>query len=56
MTSFIDLTEMWQEHKYNLVGDTIRREKWSPERVAEFCNYFCKYLGTTQLNILYKFI
>jgi hypothetical protein len=56
MTSFIQLTEMWRDHKYMQVGQTIRREHWSPERTAEFCAYFCKFLGTSQLNILYKFI
>ena len=56
MTKFVDLTEMWRDHKYTQVGEIIGREKWSPERVAEFCAYFCKYLGTSQLYILYKFM
>lgn len=56
MTSFVDLTEMWQNHMYTQVGDTIHREKWSCSRVAEFCAYVCKYLGTSQLYVLYKFL
>lgn len=56
MTSFETLTEMWQDHKYLKVGDIIKRERWDHQRVAHFCAYFSKYLGTTQLNILYKFI
>ena len=55
-TSFIDLTDMWHDHKYAELGDIIQQENWSASRVAEFCAYFCKYMGTDQLNILYKFI
>ena len=56
MTSFVDLTELWRAGNYIRVGHVIKREHWSQERVAEFCAYFCKYMGTSQLEILYKFI
>lgn len=55
-TDFIVLTELWQQHDYLLVGRTINDEQWSPVRVAEFCAYMSKYLGTEQLKILYKFL
>ena len=51
---FIDLTELWQDGKYSEVGDAMR--EWNARQVTEFCAYFCKYLGTAQLNILYKFL
>lgn len=53
---YLKLTEMWQDARYNEVGDYIRQAGWVPREMAEFCAYFCKYLGTNQLNILYKFI
>lgn len=56
MTPFYELTEMWQDHQYNQIGIVITRENWSNTRLVEFCAYFCKYLGTDQLNILHKFI
>jgi len=55
-TEYIALTELWQDCKYNDVADTINNENWSPRRVAEFCDYFNKYLGSSQLNILYKLL
>lgn len=55
-TEFIKLTELWQDGEYLEVGRTLHAENWSPARVAEFCAYFSKFLGTTQLEILYKFI
>lgn len=55
-TDFIVLTELWQQHDYLLVGQTINQEKWSPARVAKFCTYMCRYLGVDQLNLLYKFL
>ena len=55
-TEFIDLTELWQDGEYNKVGEVINNERWSRARVAEFSAYFGKYLGTTQLNLLYKFL
>lgn len=55
-TEFIELTELWQDGGYYEVGATINTEKWKPVRVAEFCSYVAKYLGTTQLNLLYKFL
>lgn len=51
---FIDLTELWQDGKYSEVGDAIRG--WNARQVAEFCAYFSKYLGTSQLELLYKFV
>lgn len=56
MTSFITLTEMWRDHQYIHVGETIKQEQWNHQRLAQFCAYFCKYLGTDQLNILHKFM
>jgi hypothetical protein len=53
---FIDLTEMWQDHHYLEVGNYIKTVGWTPRETAEFCAYFCKYLGTKQLELLYKFI
>jgi hypothetical protein len=55
-TEYIALTELWQDGKYNNVANTINNENWSPRRVAEFCVYFNKYLGTEQLNILHKLL
>ena len=55
-TDFILLTERWQQHDYLLVGQTINDEHWPPARVAQFCAYMCKYLGTEQLKLLYKFL
>lgn len=53
---YLMLTEMWQNSQYNQVGSYIRQSGWLPREMAEFCAYFCKYLGTSQLEILYKFI
>lgn len=55
-TEFIILTEMWKEGKYLDVGEIIFTEEWDHARVAEFCAYFAKYLGLSQLNLLYKFL
>ena len=55
-TEFIELTELWQDGDYYKVGSTINTEKWTQARVAEFCAYVSKYLGTSQLNLLYKFL
>ena len=52
----LELTEMWQDGRYVEVGNFIKDNGWLPRETAEFCAYFCKYLGTNQLNILYKFI
>lgn len=54
--NFIDLTEKWQDHQYLEVGGYIKHAGWTPRETAEFCAYFCKYLGTKQLELLYKFI
>jgi len=55
-TEYIILTEMWQDGDYSQVADTINNEKWKPRRVAEFCAYFNKYLGSNQLNVLHKLL
>lgn len=55
-SEFIDLTELWQDQQFLKVGEIIDSESWSAAEIAEFCAYFCKYLGTTQLDILYKFL
>jgi hypothetical protein len=55
-TEFIDVTEMWQDGNYNEVGDLIKNERWSSSRVAEFCAYLNKYLGTRELDVFYKFL
>jgi len=55
-TSFVQLTELWQDGGFSEVGNIINEEKWSASRVAEFCAYVTRYLGTSQLNILYKFL
>jgi len=47
---------MWQDAQYNEVGRCINTSSWSSRETAEFCAYFCKYLGINQLNLLYKFI
>lgn len=56
MSDYIKLTEMWNDNQYNQVGDFIRDAGWTPREISEFCAYFCKYLGTSQLEILYKFL
>lgn len=53
---YLALTEMWQDGKYAEVGAYVEGSGWLPGEIAEFCAYFCKYLGTNQLYILYKFI
>jgi hypothetical protein len=55
-TEYITLTELWQDGDFNEVGSIITSENWNPRRVSEFCSYFCKYLGTTQLELLHKFL
>jgi len=55
-TEYINLTELWQNAEYRQVGTIINDEKWSASRVAEFCAYFQRYLGTNQLSLLYKFL
>jgi hypothetical protein len=56
MTDFIYITELWQSGEYIEVGNIISNENWPPGRVAEFCAYFSRFLGSSQLEILYKFI
>ena len=55
-TEYIQLTELWQDGKFTKVANTINQEEWNPARVAEVCSYFNRYLGTNQLNLLYKFL
>ena len=55
-TEYITLTDLWNDGEYNKVGHIINKERWKPNRVAEFCAYFGKYCGTNQLSILYKFL
>ena len=55
-TSFIDLTEMWQDGKYFQVTEIIWDEDWDSARVIQFCSYFAKYLGTKELNVLSRLI
>ena len=55
-TEFIVLTDLWHECEYNEIGKIITGENWSPSRVAEFCAYFMKYVGTEPLKVLYKFL
>ena len=55
-TEFIKVTEMWQDGKYLEVGDLINKEEWDSSKVAEFCAYLNKYLGSRQLDTFYKFL
>ena len=55
-TEYIKLTDLWNNGQYLEVGDIIRSEKWSASRVAEFCAYFVKYVGLSDLNTLHRFI
>ncbi len=55
-TEYIELTELWQDGEYAEVGNIINNENWKPVRVVEFCAYFNKFLGSNQLNLLYKFL
>jgi hypothetical protein len=56
ITSFIELTELWQDGGFSEVGSIINEEGWRPAKVAEFCAYVSRYLGSAQSNILYKFL
>jgi hypothetical protein len=56
VTEFIHLTDLWADGEFLEVGDIINEEQWPPRRVAAFCVYVYKYLGTHQLDILYKFL
>lgn len=56
MTSFSTLTELWHDGYYIKVGKILEHENWAPARVAQFCAYFCKYMGVSQLEILHKFL
>lgn len=55
-TEYITLTELWKDGQYLQVGDIIRNERWSAHRVVEFCAYFVKYVGASDLNALHRFI
>ena len=50
------LTEWWQDNKYLQVGEHIKHAGWTPREMLDFASYFCRYLGTKQLEILHKFI
>lgn len=54
--SYIKLTDLWNDGEYTKVGSMLSEGSWSPSQMAEFCAYFCKYCGVSQLEILYKFI
>jgi hypothetical protein len=56
MTEYITLTEMWQDGDYNEVAFIINKEDWGNARLAEFCAYFNRFLGSGQLNLLHKFL
>jgi hypothetical protein len=53
---YLMLTEMWHANLYVEVGEYISSAGWLPRETAEFCAYFCRYMGTNQLDILYKFM
>jgi len=55
-TEYIALTELWQDGEYTEVATIINNENWKPRRVAKFCAYFNKYLGSNQLSILHKLL
>lgn len=55
-TDYIELTELWNDGHYGQLGDIMRKERWEMHRVAEFCAYFARYIGTNQLDILHKFL
>lgn len=55
-TPYIKLTDLWSDGEYTKVGRILEEESWSPSQMAEFCAYFVKYCGISQLEVLYKFI
>ena len=55
-TDYIDLTELWNDGSFTKVGEIINNESWSPNRVANFCAYFIKYVGLRDLEVLCKLI
>ncbi|MBD36221.1 MAG: hypothetical protein CL512_05580 [Actinobacteria bacterium] len=54
----IELTEMWQDGKYEEVANAIRDSKEFSEkdRLIDFCLYFAKYLGNRELKVLHKLV
>jgi hypothetical protein len=54
----IELTEMWQDGKFEEVANIIKDSKEFSEkdRLIEFCLYFDKYLGRKELQVLHKFV
>ena len=56
MNEKLMLTEWWQDNKYLQVGEHIKHAGWTPREMLDFASYFCKYMGTKQLEILHKFI
>jgi len=55
-SEYIKLTELWQDGEFELVGKSIANSRWNHAELAEFCAYFNKYLGKSQLDVLYKFL
>ena len=55
-TEHIKLTDLWHDRQYAQVGNIINEEDWSRKEVANFCSYFAKYVGLSELEILHKFL
>jgi len=55
-TEHIKLTDLWHNSQYTQVGNIINKEDWSRKEVADFCSYFAKYVGLSELEILHKFL
>lgn len=55
-TEYVTLTELWKDGEFLKVGEIINQEKWQPNEVAEFCFYFCKYIGIKDFEVLHKFL
>ena len=56
MTEFVVLTEMWHNCEFQAVADTIEKEHWPPNRLAEFIVYFRKFMGEEQAKVLCKLL
>ena len=58
MTDLLQLTEMWQDGKFKEVSCAIldSKEFMEKDRLMNFCMYFQKYLGATELEVLIKLI
>jgi hypothetical protein len=55
---FVELTELWQDGRYDLVVDYVRHSEQFSNRanLIDFCIYLHKYLGSNDLQILQKLI